>query len=695
MMRKSVLGAAGLLTLAGSLGFHGCSSEGGQEPSGEHGRAQGGVSAALTLPSGVVINTVSFAVTGGPSGVNRTGTVNVTNSTQLRFRVGDLPVGSGYTMSLTATTQSGVPCAGSAGFAIADSQVSTLVMMLVCGAGTQVEVDNTGDVSAVVEVINQAGQTCPVVTGISSLPLESYVGSALAVEGYATSTTGVSYSWSGSGGTFSAPTAAASNFTCQTAGEHTLTFAIEKPDCPGSSLPVTVTCTALPPATFSSQPSYLVPVASGVEVRPILTVGDSPNNKSDGTPYRLVGLVDGAGAYDNNDGTFTMVVNHEISAPGGIARAHGGAGAFVSSWTIRKADLGVLHGKDLIQSVNVWNPASSSYTTGSNVQMSRFCSADLGPSSAFYDSATSTGFNGALFLNGEEAGTAGRGFAHGLDGVSYELPRLGKFSWENNVASPHAQAKTIVVGIDDTTPGEVYVYVGNKTNSGSPVDRAGLTNGNLYGVKVTGFPAEPQAGGIPSAPFTLHNHGNVENTSGAALQQLDSAAGVTKFNRPEDGAWDPSNPSDFYFVTTNGSTSPSRLWRLRFSDIAQPELGGTLDMLLDGSEGQVMLDNIGIDTRGHIMLQEDPGNNARIAQVFRYDIATDTLTSVAQHNPALFTSGAAGFITQDEEASGIIDASSLLGAGWWLMTDQIHSSLGGELVERGQISALYDPASAL
>lgn len=40
--------------------------------------------------------------------------------------------------------------------------------------------------------------------------------------------------------------------------------------------------------------------------------------------------------------------------------------------------------------------------------------------------------------------------------------------------------------MEDGTPGQVYVYVGDKTNSGSVIDQAGLTNGSLYGVKVTG-----------------------------------------------------------------------------------------------------------------------------------------------------------------------------------------------------------------
>ncbi|MGH8586093.1 MAG: hypothetical protein ACREWE_07905 [Gammaproteobacteria bacterium] len=73
------------------------------------------------------------------------------------------------------------------------------------------------------------------------------------------------------------------------------------------------------------------------------------NDKPDGSPYRMVGIPDGLGAYDNHDGTFTVVMNHELRKVAGVPRAHGGIGAFVSQWTIRKHDLEVSHGGDLNQ----------------------------------------------------------------------------------------------------------------------------------------------------------------------------------------------------------------------------------------------------------------------------------------------------------------------------------------------------------
>ncbi|MDD1443553.1 alkaline phosphatase, partial [Dolichospermum sp. ST_sed3] len=366
----------------------------------------------------------------------------------------------------------------------------------------------------------------------------------------------------------------------------------------------------------SSATSYIVPTALGVNLTSILTVGDSVNNKPDGiTPYRLAGIPDGLGAFDNGDGTFTLLVNHEIGSTNSVIRAHGSAGAFVSKWVINKSDLSVVSGSDLIQSVNLWN--GTGFTQGTTA-FGRFCSADLAPVSAFYNSATGLGTQERIFLNGEESGAEGRAFgniATGANaGTTYQLPYLGKFSWENAVASPTASNKTVVAGTDDATPGQVYFYVGDKTNTGTDIDKAGLNNGNLYGVAVPGLTLELATTALVTGTrFTLADLGNVANTTGAALQTQSGIANVTEFGRPEDGAWDPSNPNDFYFATTgatiSGAAVPSRLWRLRFDDATNPTAGGTIEAVLNGTEGHSKLDNLAIDKYGHILLQEDLGNN--------------------------------------------------------------------------------------
>ena len=49
-------------------------------------------------------------------------------------------------------------------------------------------------------------------------------------------------------------------------------------------------------------------------------------------------------------------------------------------------------------------------------------------------------------------------------------------------------------------------------------------------------------------------------------------------------------------------------------------------------------------------------------------------------------------MTTDEEASGVVDAKDLLGPGWFVLDLQSHNNLGGELVQGGQLMAMFvDP----
>jgi hypothetical protein len=335
-------------------------------------------------------------------------------------------------------------------------------------------------------------------------------------------------------------------------------------------------------------------------------------------------------------------------------------------------------------------------------------------------------------LNGEET-DAGRAFAHIATGPhkgeSWQLPRLGKVAFENVLASPYSQENTIIVTMDDgsantflTTPpnptdfpSELHVYVGKKQASGHAIERAGLTNGKLHGVKVfLSDPNSPLAGEdntyglgnagsgfIGKAKFTLVEmgaSGDVSAMNEVQLEQDDIDKKIFRMQRIEDGAWDPrkSHANDFYFVTTASFSTNSRLWRLRFNDIKQPEKGGTIEILLKGDEGQKMFDNMTVDGIGRILLQEDVGNQARLGKIWLYGIDSGNLIEVAHHNEKFFQLGGANFLTQDEESSGIIDANKILGDGWFLLDVEAHiniSATDAELVERGQLLAMYvDPS---
>jgi hypothetical protein len=154
-------------------------------------------------------------------------------------------------------------------------------------------------------------------------------------------------------------------------------------------------------------------------------------------------------------------------------------------------------------------------------------------------------------------------------------------------------------------------------------------------------------------------------------------------------------------VTTNAfnadplhPATPTQLWAIDFNDATNPAAGGTIRLLLKGDEaGQQMFDNITVNPDGHVVLCEDVGGNAHLGKVWDYDPTTDTLSILAQHDPARFTAGGAQFLTIDEEASGVVDISDILGnAGEhvYLIDTQAHNPLGGELVEGGQLQLMRE-----
>jgi len=470
--------------------------------------------------------------------------------------------------------------------------------------------------------------------------------------------------------------------------------------------------------------AYVLPSAPGVEIAPLLTVGDAAENG-----YRMVGIPDGLGALGTGQ-TFSLFMNHELTASAGssgpgIVRAHGHAGAFVSKWTIDRKTLRVLAGEDLTPSpshVRLWNSATQQYQVMTTT-WDRLCSADLPDEKALRHG--NRGTSERIFLNGEEV-TFGRAWARIVTGEhtgeAWELPRLGKMSFENVVACPHGKDQTIVALFDDgdintaapaaNNPSEVYIYIGSKQREGTEIERAGLTNGKLYGVRVfrddTHITEESNDFGLGSAAtgfvgggrfelVELGSDGDVSGLSGLQLSVDSITKGVFRMMRPEDGAWDPrgAGKDALYFVTT-ANINPlrnSRLWRLKFDDIARPEEGGAIEILLTNTPGR-MFDNVTIDRFGRLFLQEDTGNNSWVAKIWAYGIDTGALVEVAHHDPELFEPGvnAAKFKTQDEESSGIIDAQHIFGAGWFLFVVQSHAAKSDpELVQDGQLLRMYVP----
>ena len=491
----------------------------------------------------------------------------------------------------------------------------------------------------------------------------------------------------------------------------------------------------------SSQTPYLTPTAPGWSATSLLTVGDAIGG------YLMIGIPDGLGAYSNGDGTMTVLANHEIGNDfttgvlKGTARAHGAAGGAVSKWVINTSTWQVVSGGDFVTSrLNqmMWNGTTWAAPATAYAYL-RPCSADLPALSAFYDASTSTGYNGRIFLNGEETGAEGKAFAFVATGdvnevgKAYELPHHGKYSYENLLArsnygsTPGAAnlLQTVVVGTDDTTPGEVYVYIGAKTSTGNAIERAGLANGQLYGVKVnagvtgyTGAVTLENASGINGtfALAPIFTNATIAAKTGAEFQAESTRLGVTQFARPEDAHW--LDHDSLVFATTGATVNSvavsSKIYQLDFNSDATNGIlttGGNISVLVNaanlvGKDGQVArsFDNLTIGDDGMLYIQEDPGNSSYVAKhwIVNPTLGTQTLreqsaVQIFESDRTRFTTGATQFQTLDEEHSGIIDITSIVndgiaGSQWFLVATQNHAAATGAnaatLVEGGQFIAL-------
>jgi len=468
-------------------------------------------------------------------------------------------------------------------------------------------------------------------------------------------------------------------------------------------------------------PPYVLSSNSKVTVQSLLTTGDAGIGG-----YNMAGIPDALSLWQVSQKSAVLLMNHEFGSTVGLTRAHGQKGSFVSRWVLN-SDGKIVSGGDLIKSVKYWNGNAwaASPTGTDSPAFNRFCSGSLAlPGQLTYrDGFVRVGVNDPIYFANEEAGDNSRVFGVNVaTGEALELPALGRASWENVTVASGTGAKTVTIGNEDgaVNASQVWVYSGAKKASGNFAERAGLSGGSTFVIRVNDANGERVANDTAfrstyargqAAPFTLA----AIDTSKSGSEQNSQAANVgTGLSRVEDGHFDPNNPNIYYFLTTAGGINNSAnlssggLWKMVFNDINNPTAGGTLTLLLDstslprynGGTGLAMNmpDNLVVDKNGNILIQEDPGNNAVISRIFAYRISDGAFAEIARFDANRFTPGLPTFITQDEESSGIIDASDLLGANSYLFDAQVHSvneltagtgkGTVEELVEGGQLLRL-------
>jgi hypothetical protein len=477
----------------------------------------------------------------------------------------------------------------------------------------------------------------------------------------------------------------------------------------------------------TSVKDYVVQVGGAYEVGALFSVDDQVPLIGDASKqYRMVGIPDGLGAHPNGDGISTFYMNHELtfsSLSEPVVDGPTNRGAIVSKWILDQSGNPIAGQRayDLIFNENTFvGPAPE--VGNSTRAFSRFCSGSLG--------GPEHGFDRYIYFTNEEEGTPANGFdgKGGLavaitDNALYTLPKAGRFAWENTVPQPGGPNKpTVLMSMEDgpaaldptVENSQVYMYVGKKERSpgASVLRRNGLDNGVLYVLAPVDTSKSSEAsfasGSIEVKWVPIPD---AENLDEAQLEAASDAAGAFRFARPEDGAFNDRKRNEFFFVTTGGAAGVNELGRLYSLalDASDPTKQGflTVEYAADavikaGGDIAISPDNIDVSTT-YLMINEDGtaesrvvmANKSRDGSIWRFalnkkgGVDVSSAARIAELDPPGRDGVAVGAGVW--ETSGIIDASALFGANWWLSDVQAHSPTAAPApgtVEDGQLFLL-------
>jgi hypothetical protein len=444
-----------------------------------------------------------------------------------------------------------------------------------------------------------------------------------------------------------------------------------------AALGAAVAIAAQDPGVKTARPPQLVPMEPGVVVDPILSVGDIVGG------YQMSGIPDGLGAYKDGQNRLHVLMNHELGRT--FPALPPGVDARISKVTLNRKTHGVL---------------SATYLFNGSEGFERFCSSTLEV------------INGTpYYFTGEETINSGHDGSsivmNAETGQWSETAQFGHFQHEN-VVPVLRLAKFMVLSQDDDfrigQPAYMFAYIADSFEAAVSGDPA---RGSLYVWKAS----DPS-----DTAFTLDKGETVpgefvpltqaENANSTTLKNAATTKGAFRFARLEDGAMAQQHPGQHYFVDTGKigeATLRGRLYRMDINPSDPTKASVTL--LADGDLGDDMVNPDNIDTSAHsVVIQEDRESAFRGIhnRVLVYDIKTGAIRPVARVNttPPLPPG--------QWESSGVINAQTLLGHGWWLLDVQAHSTFAPQpgpappgvqptpntaTGEDGQLLAVYIPDS--
>ena len=255
--RTAWVRAALTAVAAATLSLAGCNAP--ADGTTTNGPATEAGSIALTLAPGVTIGTFTYSLT-GPS--SRTGSINVASSTTLTTLIGGVPVGVGYSISITGTATDGTTtCAGtSAPFAVVAKATTAVSVAVSCN-----QAHTTGSIF-VTGTIN----VCAQVAGVSAGPP---VGNVISFTSTAADPDNgpspITYHWTTTSGTLSDASAQNPTLTCTAPGPVTLTLTVTDgdPAC-SDAFNVTASC---PPDSALAETAWVEIGANNQAIARLLT----------------------------------------------------------------------------------------------------------------------------------------------------------------------------------------------------------------------------------------------------------------------------------------------------------------------------------------------------------------------------------------------------------------------------------------
>ena len=403
-------------------------------------------------------------------------------------------------------------------------------------------------------------------------------------------------------------------------------------------------------------------------VEPILTVGEiNPAGESINAihlGYEIPGVPDGLGAFQVDENTVRVLINHELGNTAGNAYELSNGteltGARISYVDIDRNTRRPTKGGLAVDTI--YNRAGDDVDSPDDLDyagLNRLCSGTFYPPNQF---GPGLGFADPIYLTSEEQSSASGppgGTYWVLDPVNGELwaaPDLGRGSWENATILDTGRTDTVALLLgddhgaasgssapEDSDPDNpsppLYMYVGVKDSSGNFIERNGLVGGSLFVWQAddssVNDPSDFNGTGSSESghwvDITSYNTGTPGSdytddgyATDATLRRAAVAEGAFQFSRPEDLATNPRNGTEAVMASTGRSNilGDADVWGTVYVIETDFEFIGpgaldtagtetTLTILYDGDdadhqrEGVRSPDNVDWADNGSIFVQED------------------------------------------------------------------------------------------